>query len=493
MELIVKDMNIATGGPAIAILNTVDAAKLDLHHEDRIRLRCGKRETVAILDIAESKKAVSPRHIGMFEETLRLLNVRHNDCVKIFLEEKPAAVQYIRKKLDGAELSSKEILEIVKAIVRNELSGVELTHFVSACYTHGLSIKETLWLTKAMVLSGKRLKLRGKVMDLHCIGGVPGNRTTMIVVPIIAAAGLRIPKTSSRAITSPAGTADTMETLAEVDMSIERMRMVIKKTNGCIVWGGGISLAPADDKIIRIEYPLSIDAEGQLLASVMAKKYSVSSNHVLLDIPVGKTTKAKNIHHANHLKRLFELIGKKLGMKVRVIVTDGSQPIGNGIGPVLEAIDCLRVLKNDRCAPKDLKEKSLLIAGLMLEMGGKAKTGKGKVLAKKLLESGEAYKKMQQIVAAQGKKDAKLKPARHKFEFSAAKPGRVKEINNIFISKVARMAGAPQDAAAGLYLHKHIGDFVKRGEKIFSVYSESKEKLCYAKNFLKEKRCFVIS
>jgi putative thymidine phosphorylase len=493
MELIVNDIDIATGGPAVAIINAVDAARLDLHAEDRVKLKKGRKEATVILDVAESKKTVAPGHIGLFEEPLKLLGAKHHSKVELFLKEKPAAVQYIRKKLDGKELSSSELIEIIREVVHNNLSSVELTHFVAACYTQGLSVKEVLSLTKAMVLSGERLKLKGKVMDLHCIGGVPGNRTTMIVVPIIAAAGLQIPKTSSRAITSPAGTADTMEVLAKVDISIEKMKQVIKRTNGCIVWGGAINLAPADDKIIRIEYPLSIDAEGQLLASVMAKKHSVSSNHVLLDIPVGKTTKAKNLRYAKHLKKLFEALGKKLGMKVAVIATDGSQPIGNGVGPALEAADCLKVLKNDSSAPKDLKEKSLLMAGLMLEMGGKAKAGKGKLLAKKLLESGQAYKKMQQIIAAQGKKVAKLHPAKHKLYFRAAKPGTIKEINNVFISKVARLAGAPKDVAAGIYLYKHVGEKVKKGEKVLTVYSENKEKLGYARHFLKEKKCVVVS
>lgn len=493
MELTVKDMNIETGGPAVAILNRADAVVLDLHHEDRVKLKCGRKETTAIVDIAESRKAVAPGRIGLFEETLVLLNARGGSRVNLSLEEKPVAVQFIRKKLDGAELTDGEIKEIIKEIADNHISSVELSYFVAACYTRGLSLKETLAMTKAMVSAGKKIKLAGKVMDLHCIGGVPGNRTTMIVVPIVAAAGLRIPKTSSRAITSPAGTADTMEVLAKVDISIGKMLQVIKRTNGCIVWGGAINLAPADDKIIHIEHPLSIDAEGQMLASVMAKKHSVSSNHLLLDIPLGRATKIKSMHHAKHLKKLFIIIGKKLGIKVRVMITDGSQPIGNGIGPVLEAIDCLKVLKNSNGCPQDLKEKSILMAGALLEMGGKAKKGCGKELARALLESGAACRKMMQIIKAQGRSRTRLEPGDYAYEFRSSKSGTVVELDNLNISKVARIAGAPMDQGAGIYLHKHIGDKVARGEAIFTVYAECKEKRDYAIGILKEKNCVVVA
>ncbi len=486
MKLAVKDMDIATGGIIIAVLNEKDAAELDLHPEDRIRIKKGKKGITAIIDIAESKKAVPPKKIGLFEESLDLLKAKNNDKVAITLEEKPKSVQYIRKKLNRKKLNYAEFGEITRDIVNNKLSHIELTHFVAACYTQGLSMKETVALTKAMVDSGKRMKLAGKIMDLHCIGGVPGNRTTMIIVPIIAASGLKIPKTSSRAITSPAGTADTMETLAKVDLSFTKMRHVIEKVNGCIVWGGAISLAPADDKIIRIEYPLSIDAEGQLIASVMSKKYSVSSKYLLIDIPVGKTTKAKTKKDAARLKQKFEKIGKQLGIKVKVITTNGSQPIGNGIGPVLEAKDCLAVLKNSKKMPLDLKEKSVMMAGLLLEMGGKAKKGKGKEKALAILESGLAHKKMMQIIKAQGKmKTPQL--GKETYDYRANKNGKIVEMDNEDIAKIARLAGAPKDTGAGLYLYKHVSDKAKKGEKIFTIYAESKAKLKHAKKFLKEK------
>ncbi len=327
-------------------------------------------------------------------------------------------------------------------------------------------------------------------MAVHnCIGGIPGNRTTMVVVPIIAAAGFTIPKTSSRAITSPAGTADTMECLAKVELPAKKIKQIIHRIGACIVHGGSMNLAPADDKIIQVEHPLSIDAEGQLLASVMAKKYSVGATHVLIDIPMGKSTKANTWPKAKHLKHMFELIGKKLNMDVKVIITDGSQPIGCGVGPLLEAQDVMAVLRNDPKAPSDLRKKSLQMAGLLLEMTGKYKDGFK--VAKELLDSGKAFKKMNQIIAAQGKQKP-LKLALFTSVITAPKTGRITSIDNEIIAKIARIAGAPDDKAAGLFIHKKVNDFINKNDSLYTIYAESKFKLNLALEVVNENNGYSI-
>jgi len=346
-------------------------------------------------------------------------------------------------------------------------------------------------MTRAMVETGYKLKFKGTTLDKHCIGGVPGNRTTMVVVPIIAAAGFTIPKTSSRAITSPAGTADTMECLAKVELPEKKIKNIVRKTRSCIVHGGSMQLAPADDKIIEVEHPLSIDAEGQLLASVMAKKYSVTANHVLIDIPMGKTTKAKNWKQAKHLRKMFELIGRRLDMDVKVIVTDGSQPIGNGVGPLLESMDVMTILKNDLLAPQDLKNKSIHLAGILLEMTGKYKKSKGIKAAREILESGKALEKMNQIIKAQGKQKT-IHLGEHKHYVRSGKVGRVKEIDNEIISKIARIAGAPNDKGSGLYINQKINSSIKKGELLYTIYAENKFKLDLAKEFAKKNNGYLI-
>ncbi len=490
MKLKVLDIDVATGFPLIAIINESDARKLDLHYDDRVKIKKGSKSAVALINISESSKTVPPGRIGFCEEVLEKLNSKSGDIVDVSLARKPYSVNHIKKKLKGGRLNYDEMLEIVEDIIKNKLSSVEITYFVSACYLNELDIKETIALTKAMINTGQTLKFRSyPVADKHCIGGVAGNRTTPIVVPIIAAAGITVPKTSSRSITSPAGTADTMEVLCDVSFPIKKMKSIIKKTKACLVWGGSVNLAPADDKIIKIEHPVSLDPEGQLLASILAKKKSVSATHLLIDIPVGKGAKIESIAKAIRLKRLFEKISKHLNIKVKVMITDGSQPIGNGIGPALEARDILFVLRNDPRQPLDLRKKSVEMAGIILEMSGKAKKGSGRKKALEILNSGKAYSKMLEILKAQKAKITDpddISVSALTYDLTAEKDSSIKSISNSLISRAARAAGAPLDKGAGIYLHKKVGNRVKKGEPILTVFSGNIGKLKYAAETLKK-------
>jgi len=485
MKLKVKDMDIATGGPLVAIINTKDSELLDIHHGDRVSIKYRNKSTTVIVDIAESGRAVRTGYIGLFEEVLNKLNVKNNCLVNIKLDKKPVSVQYIKKKLNGAKLNDFEINEIIRDIAEDKLSDIEITYFVSACHTNITTMKETISLTKAMVKFGDILKLRKyPIIDKHCVGGVPGNRTTLVIIPILAVAGLVVPKTSSRSITSPSGTADTMEVLTNVSFSLAKMKKIIGKTNTCLIWGGSINLAPADDRIIRVEHPLSLDTRSQLLASIIAKKASVSATHVLVDIPVGKRAKIESKKQALKLKKQFEQIGNKVGMKIKVVITNGSEPIGNGLGPALEARDVLWLLRNEPKAPLDLRKKSIKMTGLILEIAGKCKKGEGKNMALGILNSGKAYNKFIEIIKAQGGKELKpeeIKLGKFYHNVKSEKNGKIKQIDNRIISRVARVAGAPKDKGAGVYLYKHVGDYVKKGEALFTIYSNNKQRLRFSK------------
>ena len=476
-------MDIATGGVLIAILNEKDARLLDLHSGDRVVVRDHTREITCILDVAKSPKAVPRGQLGLFEEVLSKLKVKQGDKVTVRFTGKPESVGHIREKLLGKALSYQEYYEIINDITHDRLTDVEKTYFVSGCYTHGLSNREIIDLTRAMVETGGKLHFGKMVLDKHCIGGVPGNRTTMVVIPIVASCGFTIPKTSSRAITSPAGTADTMECLANVELDEKQIKAVVKKAGACMVHGGSISLAPADDKIIEVEHPLSIDAEGQLLASVMAKKYSVGSTHVLIDIPMGKSTKAKTIAQAKHLKKMFEMVGHNLGMKVKVVVSDGSHPIGFGVGPLLEARDVMAVLSNSKNAPQDLREKAIEMAGTLLELTGNVKNGAK--MAREALDSGRALIKMNQIIDLQGRAGT-MKLAKYSYEVHAVRSGMVISVDNEIIAKIARVAGCPDDKAAGLYLHANVGSHLTKGERFYTVYAQTEQKLALTCDVTKE-------
>lgn len=490
MRFIVKDMDIATGDVQVVLLNQQDAERLSLHHMDRLEVRMGKKKTIAVLDIAESSKAVKPGDIGLFEETLDALDAEQGDKVSLKPAARPKSLDFIKKKLDGKELTRSEVRHIVEDIVNDRLTYIELTSYVTANYARGLSIKEVIFLTEAMVDTGVKIRKAAKVVcDLHSIGGVPNNRTTMIIIPIIAAAGLKIPKTSSRAITSPAGTADTMEVFCPVDLKKEQVEQVVKDTNGCIVWGGAVHLAPADEKIVRVEHPLRLDAEGQMLASIMAKKASVQSTHLLLELPIGEGTKVRDRKDAQHLKGRFEQLAKGLGINLKTMICEEHEPVGNGIGPVLEARDVVWILQDHARQPYDLREKSITMAGVLLEFAGKARKGKGKGMATEILESGKAYEKFSEIVEAQGGKmrsPSQLVPGKHSFEVKAKRSGTVKSIDNVLIARIARYAGCPRDKKSGIYLHVHVGDKVKKGDTLFVIYSEAERFLESAKKLWEE-------
>jgi AMP phosphorylase len=488
MKLKVKRLDMITGYPLIAVLNKKDADLMDLYSLDRVRIKKNRKQVLATLDTTNSEKLVKQGEVGIFSETFTELKVREGSKVHIYLEKKPKSISIIKKKLNGQRLNYEEMYSIIEDISSGLLNEIEISYFVAAGYIHEFSFNETVYLTKAMINTGEVIKFNhGVVVDKHCIGGVAGNRTTPIVVAILAAAGLKVPKTSSRSITSAAGTADTVEVFCKVDFPIKKLKQIVKKTNACLAWGGALNLAPSDDKIIRVEHPLSMDPTGQLIASILAKKRSVSATHVLIDIPVGKGAKIENMKDALRLKKKFIEVSRKIGLKVKIYITEGSQPIGHGIGPMLEAREILYLLKNDD--PKKyhamLKRKCLHIASDILELSKKVRKGKGYQYAKEILESGKAYKKFNDIIKAQdGKlpKPDKMRLAKFNSIFKAKKTGKVTHINNQNMNRIARIAGAPHDKEAGVFLHVHKNDKVKKGDKLFTLYSDNKKRLNYAKN-----------
>ncbi|MCW1296260.1 MAG: AMP phosphorylase [Candidatus Parvarchaeota archaeon] len=493
MKLKVRNFDLTAGGKHIVILNEEFAKNIGIFPMDRAVIKKGNKSLTVVVDLASV--ILGEGLIGTFREVWKDLKLRDGDTIEFELAEKPSSIEAIKKKINGEELNKNEIYSIVNDIVKNNLTEIELTYFVSACYMKGMSLEETYHLTKAMIDTGERLKLkRYPIMDLHSIGGVPGNRITMIIVPIIAAYGLIIPKTSSRAITSPAGTADTMEVLANVTFDINELKKIVLKTNGCIVWGGSLNLAPADDKIIKIEHPFSLDPESQMLASILAKKMAVGSTHILIDIPIGKGGKVEDIEHARHLQRQFLRLGARLNINIQTVFTSGDEPIGNGIGPALEARDVLLVLHNR--GPRDLREKSLNLAANLLEMSGKVRRGKGRKIAEQILISGKALKKMREIIKAQNGNPnvnvSDISIGKYSYDFLSDRTGKVELIDNTMISYIARILGCPRDKGAGIYLHKHIDSHVKKREKLLTLYSESEGKIDKAIDILKQINPIII-
>ena len=427
----------------------------------------------ALLNVVDDAAIVAPGELGLAEQAFEQLGLGEGTAVRVDHAEPPASMDAVRRKIGGEPLRLEDYRAITRDIVANRYSKMEMAAFLVASGQSGLDREEILFLTRAMTESGERLHWHEPlVVDKHCIGGIPGNRTTMLVTPIVAAHGTLMPKTSSRAITSPAGTADTMEVLAEVELSPGTMHKVVRRERACLAWGGTAKLAPVDDILIAVERPLGIDSQGQMVASILSKKLAAGSTHLLLDIPVGPSAKVRHMREALHLRKLFEYVGDRLGLHIEVIITDGSQPIGRGIGPVLEARDVMAVLHNNPDAPQDLRQKALRLAGRILEFDPDVRGGSGYVMARDILDSGRALTKMQAIIEAQGKQTEHFEPGHLTHEIKAPRDGVISAIDNYQMSKIARLAGAPMDKGAGVDLLKKLSDPVKKGEPLYRIHAE---------------------
>lgn len=437
----------------------------------RIEVQGNGRTLLASLVVSDEDAFVAPDEIGLGEPAFRRFGGAVGDEVSIRPATPPGSLDFVRAKIQGATLGEEAIGAIIRDLVDHRYSEMEIAAFLISSASF-MSSNELLALTRAMADVGTRLTWpHASVVDKHCIGGIPGNRTSMIVVPIVAAHGLTIPKTSSRAITSPAGTADTMETLARVDLSIEEMRAVVDACNGCLVWGGHVNLSPADDIMISVERPLSLDTREQMVASILSKKLAAGSTDLLIDIPIGPSAKVANPTEAMRLRKLFEFVGDRLGIRVEVVTTDGSQPIGSGIGPLLEAADVMAVLHRDPAAPRDLREKSLLLAGRLIEYDPALRGGAGQARARELLDSGAALAQMERIIAAQGASTSRATLGGLTSDVVAPHDGVVSGIDCLRINQIARNAGAPIDAGAGLRIFKKIGDRVDQGEPLYRIHA----------------------
>lgn len=478
MKLKAKYLGLETGGRPIVTLSKDDASELGLFGGERVKIELNSHFTIAIVNVVV--KSVQKGLIGLSDDAWEKLKPKEGSMIEVSVTGSPESLHAIRDKLQGKKLTHDDMLKIVKDAAEGDLTETEIAAFVTALHAYGgPSMDEAYSLSTAMVETGSKLEIgRKPICDKHSIGGVPGDKTTMLVVPVVAAAGLVIPKTSSRAITSAAGTADRVETLMPVDLSIEDMKRVVEKTNGCMVWGGALDMAPADDVFIRAEFPLSIDP--LLLPSIMSKKKAAGAQYLVIDIPTGRGTKMKTISDSDALGKEFIELGKKMGINTQCVLTYGEQPLGHCVGAGLEAREALEVITNAKRVP-DVLDKVSHIAGTLLEMTG---IQNGRETALELIKSGKAEKKMREIIYEQGG-DSEVRPedveiGQYGAEVKSDKSGMVLWIDNVVLVAAARAAGSPKNKKSGVVINKKIGDPVKKGDVLFTIYSDKATKLSEA-------------
>lgn len=447
----------------------------------QVLLRTNGREIVAVL-FQGADDFLETDEIGLSEAAWDLLGRRDGEWVTISHPPPLYSMSAVRRRIFGGAIGQRGFDEIVRDVVIGRFSDVQLAAFITAGSALPLSDDETSALTGAMAAAGDQMRWDRDAIDKHSVGGLPGNRTTPIVVAIAAAAGLTIPKTSSRAITSPAGTADAMATVTRVDLELAEMRKVVDDEGGCLAWGGALRLSPADDIFIGVERQLDIDPEGQLIASVLSKKIAGGAKRLVLDIPVGPTAKVRSIAAARRLKRRMIDIAGRFGVEAVCLISDGSQPVGRSIGPALEMMDVLAVLRVDDDGPRDLRDRGLVLAAAVLELGGAVAKGEGKRRATELLDDGSAYRKFERICIAQGGfREPPHAPLQEVIISDVG--GKVRAIDNREIARMAKFAGAPDSPAAGLRIHVRLGERVKVGDPLITLHAETAAELDYARDY----------
>ena len=484
-ELSARRLGIESGSEFIVLMNrncpVCRSEGFTAHN--RVLLRNRDRHIIATL-YQSAGDMIGTNEAGLSESAWTELRLQAGDSLSVEHPEPIPSLSHVRSRIYGHRFNDNSLHAVLRDIVDGHYSDILISAFITACATRALDRAEVLSLTRAMVNSGERLSWNADIVaDKHSAGGLPGNRTTPIVVSIAAALGLTIPKTSSRAITSPSGTADAMETLAPVDLDLPAIRRVVENEGGCIVWGGAVRLSPADDILIRVERALDIDTEGQLIASVLSKKIAAGATHLVIDMPVGVTAKVRTQEAARSLIAGLTEIAEAFRINVRIVPSQGDQPVGRGIGPALEARDVLDVLQGTKGAPADLRDHAIRLAGALLELCGAAPAGNGGRLAAECLDDGRAWAKFQRICEAQG--GLRTPPASsHRMPILAAHAGRLTTIDNRKLSTVAKLAGAPEAKAAGVEMRVRLGDPVEAQQPLCTVHAQSPGELAYAMEYV---------
>jgi len=485
-NLKVVPLDIATGRNWIVLINETDGLHYGIRAGDEISLQWDDHQTEVAVDLTTS--FVKEGEIGIFKDILEKYQIKSGEILSLALAPKPESLKAIGKKLNGGRLSEKEIISIVEDTINYKLSDLELAYFISSSFPeNNFTNEEAYFQTKAFAETGEMFKFGKIVADKHSIGGLPGNKITPIIVSIVASYGITIPKTSSRAITSEAGTADALSVITPVSFEREDIENIVKKTNACLIWGGALKIAPADDRFITVLKHLGTEPLSKMVVSIMAKKVAMGVTHLVIDFPMGEGTKIKDKTMAKKTIALFQYIAKKFGIKLQVVIQEAKGPIGRGVGPSLGIRDDIAVLNQLPQRPLDLEAKAVKLAGVLLELTGYAKRGQGQKLGYKALQNKQALVKFKEIINAQGGtvpdyNAIVLAPITS--EYKAKTDGKIKQMDNVAIIELARILGAPETLTAGIYLNKSLGDEYKIGETLFTLYTESEVRLEMARDFL---------
>lgn len=479
-----KKLDISTGDPLVVVIHTQDAYQYGITKDRNVNF-CW-RDICLFVSVDFSDTQVAPGEIGMFQEVWSRYRIPANDMVSVEIPETPHSMDGIRKKLRGERLNYEEIYGIISDIAKRRLSTIETTYFAASSYSPGFDEEEIYDMTKAMAETGDVLDFSGgdptrKIVDKHSIGGIPSKGVTPVLVPIVSTFGLTVPNTSTRSITTPAGTSDMLEVVMPVALTKEQILETVKKENACLVWGGCMELAPADDVLINVERPLHMESYDKFMVSIIAKKLAMKITHLIIDLPYGKGAKVESMEQVQEVKEGFDRLAKRFGIVLDLFPRESFGPDGYGVGPLLEIRDVLRIFERSPERPIALEGLIIEMAGRLLELAGAVPQGSGIVEARGKLENGEAADKFWKIAFAQGAKrkvdSSELMPGEFTTTIVAEKGGMISRIGNKEVVKVARSLGAPLIKEAGMYFHKLVGDNVNAGENLVTLHATNPERL----------------
>lgn len=407
----------------------------------------------------------------------------------------------IAKKRDGKVLTSEEIEFFVNGYVNGDIPDYQISALLMAIYLNGMNVDETTTLTMLMARSGEVIDLSsipGIKVDKHSTGGV-GDKTTFIISPIVASCGVPVAKMSGRGLGHTGGTIDKMESIPGMKTNIDREEFfdIVRNVGACVIGQSG-NIVPADKKLYALrDVTATIESIPLIASSIMSKKLAAGSDAILLDVKTGSGAFMKTTDEAIELAKAMVAIGEKVGRKTIALITDMDRPLGKSIGNALEMKEVCDTLKGK--GPKDLTELCLTLATNMLYLAGKGSLDDCYNLAKDALESGKAFEKLKEMVKAQGG-DVSVIEDNSKFESSkvakglaAAQEGYIYSMDTEKCGVASMILGAGRekkedtiDYSAGVIIHKKIGDYVKRGDLIASLYSSSEEKCINSSRLLGE-------
>lgn len=410
------------------------------------------------------------------------------------------AVELIKKKRDGLKLTREEIIFLVNSFTKNEIPDYQFSAFLMAGFIKGLDKQETSWLTESMLYSGKVVDLKkipGVKIDKHSTGGV-GDKTSLILAPIVAAAGIYVPMISGRGLGHSGGTLDKLESIwgFRTDLNLAEYKKVLAKC-GAVLIGQTKEIAPADKKIYALrDVTSTVESVPFITASIMSKKLAEGIDGLVLDVKTGNGAFMKSLQAAETLAKSLISTAKSFDKKVIAFITDMNQPLGNYVGNWLEVLESINVLKGEVVA--DLSEVTLNLSGAMIYLGGKAESiQEGISISKEIIKSGKAFDKFIEIVKYQGgdisliNNPNKYPQSKYSEYVYANKSGYITEINTYEIGMCNIELGGGRktitdkiDFKAGMIFKKKLGDKVNKGEVVIEFFTDKKSVIDYVKNRL---------